>query len=73
MKLTMAAVIPALLAGGLLIPQAQVFPHVGEPCTVLHSVTSDPSGPTLWCKHTMTSDPATGEPDLVWLGGGDGD
>jgi hypothetical protein len=69
MKLSLAAAIVALpLGGGLLIPQ--VIPNPGEPCTVWHAVSQDPYGHTLWCNKTMTTDPSTGQPWLVWQTGG---
>jgi len=69
MKLQLAAAIVALpLGGGLLIPQALHNP--GDPCTILHAVTTDPSGQHMWCNPTMTLDPLTGQPDLVWQYGG---
>ena len=72
MNLKLAAAIVALpLGGGLLVSQA--LPNPGDPCTVFHAVTNDPSGRTMWCNHTMTSDPSTGLPDLVWQYGGPGD
>jgi hypothetical protein len=72
MKLTFAAALLVLpLGGGLLFPQ--VIPNPGEPCTVLHAVSNDPSGRMMWCNHTMTTDPSTGQPWLVWQTGGPGD
>ena len=72
MKLTFAAALLVLpLGGGLLIPQA--IPHPGDPCTIFHATQGGPDGQTMWCNQTMTSDPSTGQKDLVWQYGGPGD
>ena len=71
MNTTLAAPIVALvLGGGLIIPQD--LPSAGDQCTVWHAVTTDRYGNTLWCNHTMTTDPRTGQPILVWQAGGPG-
>lgn len=71
MNTILVAPILALALGGW-VPVPQVIPHAGDQCTVWHAVSQDVSGNTLWCNHTMTTDPSTGRPNLVWQYGGPG-
>ena len=54
--------------GGIADPVAKAdAPSPGDSCTLLHAITQDANGRTMWCNPTMT-----GNHSLVWQYGGPG-
>ncbi|WP_156689084.1 hypothetical protein [Mycobacterium sp. Marseille-P9652] len=63
------AIAPVAVVAGTGVAQARGA-HAGDTCSVLHATTMGPDGETLTCNPTMTTNPATGQPTLVWQMGG---